>query len=538
MTAAQALRWVMGRERRRPMSRAWRWLAAIGTVLLVVYVGLSIYGNRFMRTRMESALNAQLKGYTVAVPRLELNLFGFSITLRDVTITQEAHPKPAVANLAALHAGVDWRALLHRSLVAHFRFDEPVLHIDLNHLRAEVKDKTKFTDRGWQDAAYEIYPLEINRFEVRGGQVTYIDEDPKRPLKLKALNILLENIRNVRSPDNVYPSTLQASAQVFGRGRVELSGQADFLAKPFMGVNADIQLRRIPLEELKPVAAHANLQLSHGVLDAEGHVEYAPRVRDVRLERAVIDGLHVDYVHTAATESKEKAQAERVTEVARDVSNEPATSVRVDDVHLTNARLAYADRERGYRVFIDDADVRLRGVTSQAEPPPATLMAQGTFMGVGRAALSSQFRPVNKKPEFTLTLQIEETPLPVMNDLFRAYGNFDIAKGTFAFYSELEARGGRIDGYVKPVFADMEVYAVRQDADKPILNQVYEGLVGTITGLLRNPSTDVATTADVSGRVDDPNVSTLQIIIRLIQNAFFGSILPGLENEARKKLEG
>jgi len=48
------------------------------------------------------------------------------------------------------------------------------------------------------------------------------------------------------------------------------------------------------------------------------------------------------------------------------------------------------------------------------------------------------------------------------------------------------------------------------------------------------PGAEVATRADVSGRLDDPKVSTVQVVVRLIQNAFFKAILPGLEHETEQ----
>jgi hypothetical protein len=38
---------------------------------------------------------------------------------------------------------------------------------------------------------------------------------------------------------------------------------------------------------------------------------------------------------------------------------------------------------------------------------------------------------------------------------------------------------------------------------------------------------------DISGRLDNPNISTLQAILKLIQNAFIKAILPGFDREAR-----
>jgi len=40
---------------------------------------------------------------------------------------------------------------------------------------------------------------------------------------------------------------------------------------------------------------------------------------------------------------------------------------------------------------------------------------------------------------------------------------------------------------------------------------------------------DVATKSSVKGPIESPNTSTWQILTRLVQNAFFKAILPGLE---------
>lgn len=45
--------------------------------------------------------------------------------------------------------------------------------------------------------------------------------------------------------------------------------------------------------------------------------------------------------------------------------------------------------------------------------------------------------------------------MTLMNDLLRSYGKFDVVAGSFSFYSELKARDGNIEGYVKPLFKGM-----------------------------------------------------------------------------------
>ena len=48
------------------------------------------------------------------------------------------------------------------------------------------------------------------------------------------------------------------------------------------------------------------------------------------------------------------------------------------------------------------------------------------------------------------------------------------------------------------------------------------------------PRKEVATEIDVSGRLDNPQTSTVQAIVKLIQNAFFKAILPGFDREVRQ----
>ena len=146
--------------------------------------------------------------------------------------------------------------------------------------------------------------------------------------------------------------------------------------------------------------------------------------------------------------------------------------------------------------------------------------------------MEGTFRPESKGPDLDLVLSIENTDMRTMNDLLRAYGNFDVVAGTFSMYSEIKIRQGKIDGYVKPLFSDMKVYDRRQDAEKSIFRQLYEGLVGGISGLLENrPRSEVATRVPITGDVEGPQTGTWETIVRLIQNAFLKAILPGFEKQ-------
>jgi len=122
-----------------------------------------------------------------------------------------------------------------------------------------------------------------------------------------------------------------------------------------------------------------------------------------------------------------------------------------------------------------------------------------------------------------------------MNDLLRAFGRFDVVAGTFYFYSELTVHDGAINGYVKPLFKDLVAYDPQQDRNKSAPKKLYERMVGGVARVLQNrPRAEVATRADVSGHLENPKVSTFEVVVKLIQNAFFKAILPGFDHETSR----
>jgi hypothetical protein len=120
--------------------------------------------------------------------------------------------------------------------------------------------------------------------------------------------------------------------------------------------------------------------------------------------------------------------------------------------------------------------------------------------------------------------------MPALNPLLRAYGKLDVVGGFFSVYTEMRVKNRAVQGYVKPLMREMDVYDARQDREKNLFQQLYEALAGGVSTVLENlPRDEVATRADIDGPLDNPQASTWQVLVNLIQNAFFQAILPGFE---------
>jgi len=510
-----------------------RWSAGILAALILALFIASYFLDEPLRGYTEKKINSHLKGYFVRLPKLHLQLVGFSLTLKGLTVYQQAHPKPPLAHFPILKANVDWDEIFSGRLVAEFKLVEPELRINLPQLRSEVAGKVPLKKRGWQQAVEAIYPLKINVLTIRDGAITYIDQDQRRPLRLSNLNLDADNIRNVRLPDRVYPSSFHMETDIFGTGRGMVEGKANFLAEPYPGIQGIFKMEKVSLDFFGPVLARSNLSLRKGLFFASGEVEYAPKRKIARISDMTIRGMEIDYRHTARTAAAEKRRAEKVRKAARELGKSKML-FRIDRLRFSECTVGMVNEaaDHPYRVFLADADLQLTNLSNRPSQDPAQALLRGKFMGSGATRVTGHFRPATKGPDLDLDIRIENTRMADMNDLFRAYGNFDVTEGYFSFYSELRIRDDFISGYVKPFFKDIKVYDSRKDKEKSLFHKMYEMMVGGVAGLLESGRTgEVATKVDISGPLKKPEVSTWQIIGRLIKNAFFKAILPGFDRE-------
>jgi len=513
------------------LPRAVIWTSIALALVVLIAVVAAFFIDEPLRRQTEARINAALKGYTVRIGALDFHPIGFSLDLEDTVIIQNANPEPPVARIPNLTASVDWKALLFGRVVADFTIDDPVVVINLKHSESERRDPEALHERGWQAALQAIYPLKINEFVISNGQLTYLDRGPYRPLQLHNIDFTARNIRNVRSNPGEYPSDVHLQAVVFEKGRVDLDGRADFLAEPHVAFTADVAFDQIDLSYFRPITERYHFDVRGGVISTAGKLEYAANKKILDVPDLRVDGLIADYKHVEKSAPTEEL-AKKTGRAIEQKSNDPSLEVRFNNVRIAGGELGMVNRaaKPEYRLFVTKTQLDISNLSNQAEAGVATARARGLFMGSGKLDASARFRPRGKSANFDLRLVIEETEMKAMNGLFLATGNFDVNAGFFSLFTEIKVRDGAVDGYVKPLFRDVDVYDAKQDKKKNVLRQIYEGIVGGLSWLLENkPRDQVATTTRISGQLSNPETSTFDLTLGLIENAFFKAILPGLE---------
>lgn len=515
-------------------SRAAGWIIGTLAVLVVgVYIA-SYFLDPMIRTRVENSMNQRLVGYHTRLSHAHVQLLNGSLFLDGLVVTQNAHPSPPVADLPQMSFRIQWSELVLGRVVADVLLTHPRVHINLIQLQAQNASKVPLREVGWQDAIQSVYPFKINLFRITDGEATYIDTDPDRPLYLKDIALRADNIRNIRSKHQRYPSPIWARSTVFDHGRLTIDGKANFLDDPFPGVLANYSIERIPLSRFEPVVQRANLHIYQGMLQSKGVVEYSPQIARAEVETATIDGVHLDYVHTSQSAADETSRIHIVKTAAAKVNNAPGIELKAHEVLLTNSTLKFINNAANphYRFVITDTNLRATNLSNHQSEGTANINFSGKLMGSGDTKLTAVLRPEHQGPNFDFDLESRDTDLTAFNDLLRAYGKFDVASGKVSVFSQVTVKDNYVNGYVKPLFTDIKVYDTDKDKKKPLLSKAYEMAIGGAAKLLKNRKTqEVATRIDISGPIKNPNVDPWQAIGQFLYNAFINAIIPGFDSE-------
>lgn len=171
----------------------------------------------------------------------------------------------------------------------------------------------------------------------------------------------------------------------------------------------------------------------------------------------------------------------------------------------------------------------LKNTTRTGERLPSTIHATARAYG-GSLALNMRMDALAEQATFDLTAEIEGANLPDLNDFFKAYGKFDVSKGTFGLYSEFAAADGRYKGYVKPIIKDLEVVGT-EDRKDSFFQRAKEAVVGVVGSILENPKEEqVATRVPIEGSFGETDVLVWEAVWQILKNAFIEALMPSVDN--------
>lgn len=531
---------VRGR-RRSPIRTTLRVLAAVAAVALVAAIVATFVIEEPARRWFVKAINEPLDGYTVALGDLELHPLSASLSLHDLVVSQDALPDPPIVAIRRIDGTLDWRALLTGARVVSVDVEGPVVRLDLVQLREEAGDDKPVAEKGWQEAFYNVSPLEVNAVRVVEGEVTYLDEPGGTAIHVERLSVRARNIRNVRSEAGDYPSPVEIDAQLLGGAELRVEGKIDFLASPRPLGRVDFSLANAQLERIAPIAHHVDMKVRGGVLSTRGTLEHAANETSVVLRELTLDNVEADYVETSGgpTVAKQavKDASKQAAKAATTSSAETQTRVVIDSLEMKASNFGFVNTtvEPEYRLFVDVATASLHDFSNGKRQKDAIVKLDGTFMKSGTLRFRGKIRPDHMGPGLDFNLQLTDTEIKTLNPALRAHGRLDVVAGQLSVYSEVAVRDRRVSGYVKPIIVDLDVYDPAQDRKKPVLNKIYQGTVGAVARLFKNEQTEqVATVTPIAGRLEAIDADGWRAFVLLLRNAYVEAIQAGLERESAR----
>ena len=198
----------------------------------------------------------------------------------------------------------------------------------------------------------------------------------------------------------------------------------------------------------------------------------------------------------------------------RDLSMDPVVDATLDQLALVATNLSN----------VDD--------TSHL---PASLQAQAVTIGEGEVTLDMDMDFLREIPNLRADFKMNDIDLTQLNDFIKAYANFDVQKGSFTMVSELTIDEGRIQGYVKPFFENLDVFDFQKDVveDKGFFGKVWEALVGVGAEVLENQDRDeVATKVPIEGDLNSPSPDVPVTVFNVLRNAFVDAIEKEFDRQA------
>lgn len=221
-------------------------VGVIAAVLIIARAALPIWMERFMNEQL-----AALEGYDGRVEDVDFALWrgGFGVdNLRIVRTTADL--ETPFFDCDRLDVTIEWRSLMRGRLAAKGMAIRPVVNL----VQAKTKEESQMgTETRWPTQLANLYPFEINTFEIVDGTITFRAPgiQTEDALTAEHVNAIVSNLRNVNDANTEAFARFESKARVLGEAAVSINGALDPLAQqPTFDVN--MTLEKVQLAELNP----------------------------------------------------------------------------------------------------------------------------------------------------------------------------------------------------------------------------------------------------------------------------------------------
>lgn len=237
-------------------------MLGIVAVLVVFRLILPYFILRYVNNKL-----AELEEYHGHVNDINLALIRGAYVIRDINIVKKGNDQGQKDTIPFFRSpridlSLEWSAIFKGSIVGKIIVEQPVLNfVKGKHKGEDVKADT--TD--FKQVIKDLMPLTVNRFEIKNGQIHYIDQTRKPALDIAMtdVHVIATNLSNVTKENKLLPAKATASGKAY-EGIFKLNVDFDALQKlPTFDMNAE--LTNVNLAKLNDfLKAYGNFDVKKG----------------------------------------------------------------------------------------------------------------------------------------------------------------------------------------------------------------------------------------------------------------------------------
>jgi hypothetical protein len=231
-------------------------------------------------------------------------------------------------------------------------------------------------------------------------------------------------------------------------------------------------------------------------------------------------------------EPKDKDKKPAIPDV--DAALRKVIPARVERIEVRDGEILFRDltAPRHPQIWLHDLELSAENLATREELAggrPARVNARAKLGKSGVVTMFVSADPFAKQLEFAGEASLKGWKVTELYDLIQPATKLQATEGTLDVFAEFRAKGGAINGGVKPVLKNVRVSSTEDN----IGNKLKGWLADTGLRLFSDRVPDrnaVATVVPIKGKLTDPQIQLWPTVLGVIRNAFVEGISSGFSH--------
>ncbi|TYC12712.1 DUF748 domain-containing protein [Bizionia gelidisalsuginis] len=262
----------------------------IPALLIVAIIAFRIYLPTLVKNYVNEVL-ADLPGYYGHVEDIDISLLRGAYVINGLYLNKvTAKTQVPFLKFPKNDISIEWHSLFDGKVVSEIIMTSPEIIYVLEDQETEGEEPNV---DDWTKALTDLVPININHFEIHDGKIAFVQlqANPNIDLQFNTLELIADNLRNMKEKGRVLPSLISATAVSIGEGKVSLNGSANLL-------------KEIPDIDISFALEDANVTALNDLTRHYAGIDFKSGTFGLYSEVAIADGYLKGYMKPLLTNSK------------------------------------------------------------------------------------------------------------------------------------------------------------------------------------------------------------------------------------------